>query len=49
MKSISDAATPAALASYAPPESKYRYPNSQIVEQKLQGLVDRWNQEIQNR
>lgn len=46
---VSDAAVPAALASYAPPESKYRYPNSAIVESKLQGWVDRWNQEIQSR
>jgi putative spermidine/putrescine transport system substrate-binding protein len=46
---VSDVATPASLASFAPPESKYRYPNSAIVETKLQGWVDRWNQEIESR
>jgi ABC-type Fe3+ transport system substrate-binding protein len=46
---VRDVATPAPLASFAPPESKYRYPNSAIVETKLQGWVDRWNQEIQSR
>lgn len=41
------AAIPAALKEYAPDESKYRYPNTPLVKEKLPGWVERWNQEVQ--
>jgi ABC-type thiamine transport system substrate-binding protein len=45
----SDAAVPTALAPYAPTDLVYRYPDSAVVQDKLQDWVDRWNQEVQAR
>lgn len=42
-----DAAAPASLAKYAPSEDQYRYVNEKVVQDSLQGWVDRWNREIQ--
>lgn len=47
MPSNPEAAVPAALATYAPDPSKYRFPNSAVVKVHQQEWIDRWNQEVQ--
>jgi putative spermidine/putrescine transport system substrate-binding protein len=42
-----DAAAPASLAKYAPPEDQYRYVKEKAILNSLQGWADRWNREIQ--
>jgi putative spermidine/putrescine transport system substrate-binding protein len=44
-----EAAVPADLAKYAPPESQYRYVDEKAVMDGLQSWVERWNREIQTR
>jgi putative spermidine/putrescine transport system substrate-binding protein len=44
----SQAAAPASLAKYAPPDSQYRYVDEGAAAAHLQGWIERWNKEIQS-